>query len=410
MTIGDVETAATALTLTAASTNTALVPVANVVFGGSGANRTVTVTPVAGQSGSTVITLTVGDGTGSTFDAFTVTVTAGTATTTTSMPTTSLSPSTYGQAVTFTATASSAGGTPDGTMTFYDGATPLGTATLNGAGLGSLTTTLVAVGTRSITAVYNGNGQYTGSTSPARTQTVNTATVASTLTISVASLQYSDRLTYEVTVTGAYGEAPAQGVNFRMSLQTMNATPVPFVNMGGGTWKATYANQPVLETVPGQLLPNGGTKTVNATYSGPSANYTVPNPTGKAVLLNREDARVDFVEVLPVSTGGDGQATIELKVKVKDIARTLEASTDTTVGDIRLARVTIVNRAGGIIASNVPVTIDPDDPNGLDGVATFNWNVDIGTNLTQTFTLGFMVNNYYVRNSTADDSIVIVNR
>ena len=77
VTIGDVETAATALTLTAASTNTALVPVANVAFGGSGANRTVTVTPVAGQSGSTVMTLTVGDGTGSAFDTFTVTVTAG---------------------------------------------------------------------------------------------------------------------------------------------------------------------------------------------------------------------------------------------------------------------------------------------------------------------------------------------
>ncbi len=42
VTVGDVETAAAALTLTAGSSNTALVPVANVVFGGSGANRTVT--------------------------------------------------------------------------------------------------------------------------------------------------------------------------------------------------------------------------------------------------------------------------------------------------------------------------------------------------------------------------------
>ena len=105
VTIGDVETAAAALTLTAASSNTALVPVANVVFGGSGANRTVTVTRVTGQSGSTLITLTVGDGTGTAVDTFTVTV-ASAAATTTSTPTTSLSPSTYGQAVTFTATAS----------------------------------------------------------------------------------------------------------------------------------------------------------------------------------------------------------------------------------------------------------------------------------------------------------------
>src|SRR5439155_22747635 len=50
VTVGDVETAAASLTLTAVSSNLTLVPAANIVFGGSGANRTVTVTPAAGQS------------------------------------------------------------------------------------------------------------------------------------------------------------------------------------------------------------------------------------------------------------------------------------------------------------------------------------------------------------------------
>ena len=45
LTVGDIETAAASLTLSAASSDTVLVPVANIVFGGSGANRTVTVTP-----------------------------------------------------------------------------------------------------------------------------------------------------------------------------------------------------------------------------------------------------------------------------------------------------------------------------------------------------------------------------
>src|SRR5207253_1363348 len=72
-TIGDVETAADSLTLTGSSSNTALVPNANIVFGGSGANRTVTVTPVAGQIGTAVITTTVSDGAGGTAtDTFTV--------------------------------------------------------------------------------------------------------------------------------------------------------------------------------------------------------------------------------------------------------------------------------------------------------------------------------------------------
>ena len=75
-TVGDLETAATALTLTAGSSNPALVPVANVTFGGSGSNRTVTVAPVAGQSGTATITVTVTDGGGGTAsDTFTVTVT-----------------------------------------------------------------------------------------------------------------------------------------------------------------------------------------------------------------------------------------------------------------------------------------------------------------------------------------------
>ncbi|MFM2197656.1 MAG: hypothetical protein RLZZ505_1088 [Verrucomicrobiota bacterium] len=72
-TIGDVETAATALTLTRSSSNTTLVPLANIVLGGSGANRTVTVTPAANQSGTATITVTVSDGTATASDTFVLT-------------------------------------------------------------------------------------------------------------------------------------------------------------------------------------------------------------------------------------------------------------------------------------------------------------------------------------------------
>ena len=51
-------------------------PNANIVFGGTGANRTVTVTPAANQTGTTTITLTVSDGTATATDTFGVTVTA----------------------------------------------------------------------------------------------------------------------------------------------------------------------------------------------------------------------------------------------------------------------------------------------------------------------------------------------
>ena len=73
-TVGDVETAAAALTLSALSSNTALVPVANIVFGGAGANRTVTLMPAANQSGTATITIAVSDGVASATSAFVLTV------------------------------------------------------------------------------------------------------------------------------------------------------------------------------------------------------------------------------------------------------------------------------------------------------------------------------------------------
>ena len=76
-TVGDVETAAGSLTVSGSSSNQTLVPNGNVVFGGSGANRTVTVTPAANQSGTTTITVTVSDGTLTASDTFVVTVVNG---------------------------------------------------------------------------------------------------------------------------------------------------------------------------------------------------------------------------------------------------------------------------------------------------------------------------------------------
>ena len=62
VTVGDTETAASALVLSGSSSDTVLVPNANIVVGGSGSARTVTVTPAADRFGTATITLTVTDG------------------------------------------------------------------------------------------------------------------------------------------------------------------------------------------------------------------------------------------------------------------------------------------------------------------------------------------------------------
>lgn len=76
-TVGDVEDAASALVVAATSSNQVLVPDANLVLGGTGANRTVTVTPAANQNGTTTVTVTVQDSAGNTEQtSFLVTVTS----------------------------------------------------------------------------------------------------------------------------------------------------------------------------------------------------------------------------------------------------------------------------------------------------------------------------------------------
>lgn len=60
--VEDGQTPAASLTVTAVSDNTALIPNANCVFGGSGNNRTITVTPTASAQGVANITVTVTDG------------------------------------------------------------------------------------------------------------------------------------------------------------------------------------------------------------------------------------------------------------------------------------------------------------------------------------------------------------
>ncbi|MGA3080961.1 MAG: kelch repeat-containing protein [Terracidiphilus sp.] len=81
-------------------------------------------------------------------------------------------PSSFGGLVTFTATVTGEfGGTASGTMTFMNGSTTLGTVPVNG----SVVFTFIALpqGTDSITAVYNGDSHFDGSSSNTVSQVVN---------------------------------------------------------------------------------------------------------------------------------------------------------------------------------------------------------------------------------------------
>jgi hypothetical protein len=59
--VNDLETAPENLLLSATSSDTNLLPVANILFAGSGTNRTLTLLPATNQNGSAIITVTVAD-------------------------------------------------------------------------------------------------------------------------------------------------------------------------------------------------------------------------------------------------------------------------------------------------------------------------------------------------------------
>lgn len=83
------------------------------------------------------------------------------------------SPSFLNELVTYSSTVTGAfGGTPTGTVTFMQGATKLQAVPLANA-QASYTTSYTTVGTRSLTAVYSGDGNYFTGTSPSISQVVN---------------------------------------------------------------------------------------------------------------------------------------------------------------------------------------------------------------------------------------------
>ena len=120
--------------------------------------------------------------------------------TTTTTVSSSANPSVFSQSVTFTATVTSSGGVPTGTVTFKDGSTTLGTSNLDANGHGAFTTSTLSVASHSITATYNGSSSFSPSTSTALTQTVNKDGTASSVTSSLNPSRKGQSVTFTATV------------------------------------------------------------------------------------------------------------------------------------------------------------------------------------------------------------------
>jgi hypothetical protein len=129
----------------------------------------------------------------------------------------SVNPSVLAQSVTLTATVTAVApgaGTPTGTMTFNDGTTAIAGCSgviFSSPGTATCTTASLAVGAHSITAVYSGDTNFLGSTSPVLTQTVipppptlisispNTGAVGSTVNVTLTGVNFIGATTVNIS-------------------------------------------------------------------------------------------------------------------------------------------------------------------------------------------------------------------
>jgi len=172
----------------------------------------------------------------------------------------SVNPSVYGQAVTFVAkvTPSTAAGTIQFTI---DGKNFGSAVTLRGGSATSGITSTLTVGNHTVTAIYSGDSNFSGSTSPSITQTVNKASTVTSLTSSANPSTYGQAVTFTATVAAI---APGAGVPTGTVTFEEGITPMGTVTLVSG--KATYTTSSL--NVCGMCGACGSSYCIIAVYSG----------------------------------------------------------------------------------------------------------------------------------------------
>jgi sugar lactone lactonase YvrE len=131
--------------------------------------------------------------------------------------------STYGDAVTITATVAKvgAGVIPTGTVNFRDGTIVIGIGTLDSTGRATLTTSTLVAGSRSLSVAYAGDGNYTASTSTAAALAVAKAVLAPTLSSTTAG----GMVTFTIRMTPGSGLSMPRGT---ITLRDLSSSATSF--------------------------------------------------------------------------------------------------------------------------------------------------------------------------------------
>jgi hypothetical protein len=130
------------------------------------------------------------------------------------------------------------------------------------------------------------------------------------------------------------------------------------------------------------------------------------------IVVKQEDARATYTGDFFASTSSisSSTATVTLAATIRDItAVTGDPAYDAYAGDIRNANVKFVNRdaSNAVLCTASVGLVNPGDTKT--GTAICNWPATISGD-SQQFTVGIIVNNYYIRDSSAENTVVTVSK
>jgi hypothetical protein len=270
---------------------------------------------------------------------------------TTSTVASSVNPASIGQSVLLTATVSSGGAAPTGSVTFMDGSTAIGTATLApGSGLSStatLTTSTLPTGTDAITVVYATTANFGGSTSAVLNQIVSPATTTAAVASSLNPAGSGVSVTLTATISSSYA-APIGSVTFKNG-----ATSLGTATLSPGSGLSSTATL-AITTLP------GGTNSITVVYAA-TPNFGASTSGVLSQVVNAPATTATVVSSLNPSSY-DQPVTFTATLSSSNAAPTGSVTFmqgATAIGSGTLASSGGLSSTATLITSALPVGTDP---------------------------------------------------